>query len=58
MAGGVTTVEIKSGYGLDVETELKMLRAARALGESEQVRVAPTLLALHALPPEFARAPA
>jgi imidazolonepropionase len=53
MAGGVTTVEIKSGYGLDIETELKMLRAAKALGESEQVRVERTLLALHALPPEF-----
>lgn len=53
MASGVTTIEIKSGYGLDTDTELKMLRAARALGESEQVRVAPTLLALHALPPEF-----
>ncbi len=54
MAGGVTTVEIKSGYGLDVDTEMKMLRAAGALGESEKVRVARTLLALHALPPEFA----
>jgi imidazolonepropionase len=54
MAGGATTIEIKSGYGLDIETELKMLRAARALGESEAVRVVPTLLALHALPPEFA----
>lgn len=53
MRGGVTTVEIKSGYGLDVETEVKMLRAAKALGESEAVRVAPTLLALHALPPEY-----
>ena len=53
MRGGVTTVEIKSGYGLDIETELKMLRAAKALGESETVRVEPTLLALHALPPEF-----
>ncbi|HST35506.1 MAG TPA: imidazolonepropionase, partial [Allosphingosinicella sp.] len=53
MAGGVTTVEIKSGYGLDIETELKMLRAAMALGESEQVRIERTLLALHALPPEF-----
>ena len=53
MRGGVTTVEIKSGYGLDIETELKMLRAAKALGESENVRVEPTLLALHALPPEF-----
>jgi imidazolonepropionase len=52
MAGGVTTVEIKSGYGLDTVTEMKMLEAARALGASEAVRVAPTLLALHALPPE------
>jgi imidazolonepropionase len=54
MAGGVTTVEIKSGYGLDIESELKMLKAARALGESETVRVERTLLALHALPAEFA----
>jgi imidazolonepropionase len=54
MMGGVTTVEIKSGYGLDIETELKMLKAARALGASEAVRVETTLLALHALPPEFA----
>ncbi len=53
MQGGVTTVEIKSGYGLDIETELKMLRAARALGENETVRIERTLLALHALPPEF-----
>src|SRR4051812_16878534 len=54
MAGGVTTVEIKSGYGLDIETELKMLKAARALEESETVRIERTLLALHALPDEFA----
>jgi len=54
MRGGVTTVEIKSGYGLDIDTELKMLRAAKALGESEPVRIETTLLALHALPPEFA----
>jgi imidazolonepropionase len=54
MAGGVTTVEIKSGYGLDIETELKMLKAARALEESEKVRIERTLLALHALPAEFA----
>ncbi|HWT12678.1 MAG TPA: imidazolonepropionase [Allosphingosinicella sp.] len=53
LRGGVTTVEIKSGYGLDIETEVKMLRAAKALGESANVRVEPTLLALHALPPEF-----
>lgn len=53
MRGGVTTVEIKSGYALDVEGELKMLRAARVLGQSEPVRVERTLLALHAMPPEF-----
>jgi len=52
MRGGATTVEIKSGYGLDVPSELKMLRAVKALGESETVRTVPTLLALHALPPE------
>ena len=53
MKGGVTTVEIKSGYGLDVESELRLLRCAKALAASEAVRVVPTLLALHALPPEF-----
>jgi imidazolonepropionase len=52
MSSGVTTVEIKSGYGLDLPSEMKMLEAARALGDSEAVRVVPTLLALHALPPE------
>jgi len=51
--GGVTTVEIKSGYGLDADRELKMLRAARRLGEGGGVRVVPTLLALHALPAEY-----
>jgi imidazolonepropionase len=53
MRGGVTTVEIKSGYGLDTDTECNMLLAARALGESHAVRVVPTLLAMHALPPEY-----
>jgi imidazolonepropionase len=52
MRGGVTTIEIKSGYGLDTASELRMLNVARALGESEPVRVVTTLLALHALPPE------
>jgi imidazolonepropionase len=52
MAGGATSVEIKSGYGLDTASEIKMLEAAKALGENESVRVVPTLLALHALPPE------
>ena len=51
---GVTTVEIKSGYGLDLESERRMLRAARALGERRPVRVATTFLGAHALPPEFA----
>jgi len=53
MNGGVTTVEIKSGYALDVEGELRMLRCASALAASEAVRIVPTLLALHALPPEY-----
>lgn len=52
--GGCTTVEVKSGYGLDVETELRMLRVARALGEERGVSVTTTLLGAHALPPEFA----
>ena len=50
---GVTTVEIKSGYGLNLETELMMLRAARTVGERLGIHVEPTLLAAHALPPEF-----
>jgi imidazolonepropionase len=54
MADGVTTVEIKSGYGLTLDNELKMLRVAQALGVTEGVRVRTTLLAAHALPPEFA----
>ncbi len=54
LADGVTTLEVKSGYGLDVAAELKLLAAARLLGERLDVEIAPTLLALHALPPEFA----
>ena len=53
MKGGATTVEIKSGYGLDPQNELRMLRAAKALGASEAVRIVPTLLALHALPADW-----
>jgi imidazolonepropionase len=53
-AEGVTTVEIKSGYGLTVGDELKMLRAARALGRSHDIGVQTSLLAAHAVPPEFA----
>jgi imidazolonepropionase len=54
IADGVTTLEIKSGYGLDVAGELKLLEAARLLGAELDVEIVPTLLALHALPPEFA----
>src|SRR5918993_56919 len=50
VAGGCTTVEIKSGYGLDTASEMRLLNAAKALGKSEPVRVVATLLALHALP--------
>ena len=53
-ADGVATVEIKSGYGLDLENERKMLRVARRLGEATGVAVRTTCLAAHALPPEFA----
>ncbi len=50
MRGGCTTIEIKSGYGLDPQSELRLLRIASELGEGEAVRIVPTLLALHALP--------
>ena len=53
IAQGVTTLEIKSGYGLDLETERKQLQVARAVGEQLPVRVKTTLLAAHAIPPEF-----
>ena len=52
-ATGVTTVEIKSGYGLDRETELKMLRVARRIGREAGVRVRTSYLGLHAVPPEW-----
>ena len=52
-AEGVTTVEIKSGYGLDVETECRMLRAARRLAERRPVTVATTFLGAHAVPDEY-----
>lgn len=51
---GVTVIEIKSGYGLDAATELRMLRIARLLGASAPVTVRTTFLGAHALPPEFA----
>ncbi|MGI2067728.1 imidazolonepropionase [Shewanella sp. MF08487] len=50
---GVTTVEIKSGYGLDTETELKILRVARELGKHHHVDVKTTFLGAHAIPPEY-----
>jgi imidazolonepropionase len=50
MRGGCTTVEIKSGYGLDPKSELRLLKIAAELGAGEAVRIVPTLLALHALP--------
>jgi imidazolonepropionase len=50
MAGGCTTVEVKSGYGHDPASELRLLEVARALADEEPVRIVPTLLALHALP--------
>jgi imidazolonepropionase len=52
MAEGVTTVEIKSGYGLQAETEARQLRAARTLGQVRPVNVTTTFLGAHALPPE------
>lgn len=53
LAQGVTSVEIKSGYGLTIEAELAMLRAARRLGELRQVRVRTSFLGAHAVPPEY-----
>ncbi|MFA0996341.1 MULTISPECIES: imidazolonepropionase [Pseudomonas syringae group] len=51
---GVTTVEMKSGYGLDLENERKILRVIRRLGNTQPVTVRATCLAAHALPPEYA----
>lgn len=53
IAEGVTTIEVKSGYGLRLIDEVKMLRAARALGSERAVRIVTTLLGAHAVPPEF-----
>lgn len=52
-AEGVTTIEIKSGYGLDLDTELKQLRTARQLGQHYPLNLVTTCLAAHALPPEY-----
>jgi imidazolonepropionase len=54
LADGVTTIEIKSGYGLDADSELRMLRVARRIGTTLGITVRTTLLAAHALPPEYA----
>lgn len=54
LAEGVTTLEIKSGYGLDADSEAKMLRVARRVGEQLPVTVRTTFLGAHALPPEYA----
>ncbi len=54
LRSGTTTIEAKSGYGLDRPTELKMLRVLRRLAEEGPARIIPTLLAAHTVPPEFA----
>ncbi|TMV62244.1 imidazolonepropionase, partial [Thioclava sp. BHET1] len=53
IAGGVGTIEVKSGYGLDIETELRMLRAARRIGEHRRINVLTTFLGAHAIPPDY-----
>ncbi|KAB8054071.1 imidazolonepropionase [Janthinobacterium rivuli] len=57
LAEGVTTLEIKSGYGLDADSEAKMLRVARRIGQELPVSVRTTFLGAHALPPEYAGRP-
>lgn len=53
IAEGVTTLEVKSGYGLDHAAEIKMLRVARAIGKARDVHVTTTYLGAHAVPPEY-----
>ena len=53
---GITTLEAKSGYGLDRDTELRLVRVARAAGRRQPVRVVPTFLGAHVVPPEFKEA--
>ncbi len=57
LAEGVSMIEVKSGYGLDIETELRMLRAARALSDKRPVRIITSFLGAHALPAEYAADP-
>ena len=54
LRGGTTTIEAKSGYGLDRDTELRMLRVIQRLNDEGPARIIPTLLAAHTVPPEFA----
>jgi imidazolonepropionase len=53
LALGVTTLECKSGYGLDEESEIKLLRVYRTLASEQPIRLVPTLLAAHTIPPEY-----
>lgn len=53
IASGVTSIEVKSGYGLTLDDEIKVLRAAKALEHERKVKITTTLLAAHALPPEY-----
>ncbi|HUS53677.1 MAG TPA: amidohydrolase family protein, partial [Thermohalobaculum sp.] len=53
IAEGVTAIEIKSGYGLDIDTELAMLRAARRLGVKRDIAVVTSFLGAHAIPPKY-----
>ena len=57
IAEGVTTVEVKSGYGLTLDAERRMLHAARRLGQNRPVRIVTTFLGAHAVPPEYADNP-
>ncbi|MDW3183137.1 imidazolonepropionase [Roseobacter sp.] len=57
MAEGVTLIEVKSGYGLDLETELKMLRVARAIADERPIEVRTSFLGAHAIPAEYAGDP-
>ncbi|MCE1718479.1 imidazolonepropionase, partial [Enterobacter hormaechei] len=57
MAEGVTTIEVKSGYGLDLANEEKQLQVVRALAEKNPIEISPTLLSAHAVPPEYKQDP-
>jgi imidazolonepropionase len=53
LAEGVCVIEVKSGYGLDIETELRMLRVARAIAKQRPIRIVTSFLGAHAVPPEY-----